>query len=243
MAFEKRHIPWNKGRKEVYSEETLRLMKILKQPYLKTEEIVTLYKQGNSCNDIAKLLNTSFSTVHRRLKPLGILRDKGSSNRGKPKSKEHRLKIKLSNRKTFSKSEWVDNRKGENNSFYGYKHDPETIRVMKEKLSVLLSGSNNPQWLGGLSFESYRLEFNDKLKDEIRERDRFKCQICDISQFDLGYKLIVHHKDYNKGNNLPLNLTSLCRNCHMKTNFNREDWREHFLLKENKIELIHRVAS
>jgi hypothetical protein len=85
---------------------------------------------------------------------------------------------------------------------------------------------NNPNWQGGISFEPYSKDFNDELKNFIREYDGYKCQICGIKQN--GRKLSIHHIDYNKKNNDEENLISLCLTCHMKTNFNREYWIEYF---------------
>ena len=45
-------------------------------------------------------------------------------------------------------------------------------------------------------------------------------------------KLDVHHIDYDKKNNDPKNLISLCRKCHMKTNKNRKYWTKYF---QNKL--------
>lgn len=83
-------------------------------------------------------------------------------------------------------------------------------------------------WRGGLSFEPYGLEFNSKLKEFIRKRDNLTCQECGFTQNQLGYKLPVHHIDFNKKNNNPDNLICLCRQCHPQTNFNREDWTKYF---------------
>jgi hypothetical protein len=41
-------------------------------------------------------------------------------------------------------------------------------------------------------------------------------------------KLDVHHIDYDKKNGDPRNLVSLCKSCHIKTNYNREYWIEYF---------------
>lgn len=43
----------------------------------------------------------------------------------------------------------------------------------------------------------------------------------------------VHHIDYNKLNCNPNNLITLCKSCHMKTNFNREYWLDYFNLNQN----------
>lgn len=107
----------------------------------------------------------------------------------------------------------------------------ETKRKMKLAHIGLLQGKNNPNWKGGLSFEEYSQEFNEKLKEQIRERDGYRCQECGYLQKNLGYKLPIHHIDYNKKNNNPDNLISLCRSCHPQTNFEREDWIEYFTKK------------
>ena len=86
----------------------------------------------------------------------------------------------------------------------------------------------NSSWLGGKSFESYGIEFNDELKVQIKIRDNYTCQECGCKQEDLEYSLNIHHIDYDKHNNDPNNLISLCRSCHMQTNFSREDWTDYF---------------
>ena len=86
----------------------------------------------------------------------------------------------------------------------------------------------NSSWLGGKSFEPYGAEFNDELKAQIKARDNYTCQECGYKQEDLEYPLSIHHIDYDKHNNDPTNLISLCRSCHMQTNFRREDWTNYF---------------
>ena len=84
----------------------------------------------------------------------------------------------------------------------------------------------------GKSFELYSVDWTDDLKDSIRKRDDYICKICGIHQdeLDMGQlkKLDVHHMDYNKDNLNPNNLITLCRSCHVKTNFNREYWIKYF---------------
>ena len=89
----------------------------------------------------------------------------------------------------------------------------------------------NVNWQGGKSFEPYGLEFNEDLKEVIRNRDRRKCQICEKTELEEGRKLCNHHIDYNKKNNNPNNLISLCRKCHTKTNHNRDYWIKYFIKK------------
>ena len=87
-------------------------------------------------------------------------------------------------------------------------------------------------WLGGKSFEPYGLLFNDSLKDKIRQRDDYSCQICNITEEEhittYGRVFSVHHIDYDKVNNGEDNLTSLCLQCHLRTNYNRDYWQSSF---------------
>ena len=89
-------------------------------------------------------------------------------------------------------------------------------------------GELTPNWQGGKSFEPYPHGWKKALKTEIRSRDGFVCQICGKSQDDNGRLLDVHHIDYNKDNLSEENLISLCRNCHSRTNANRDYWQEYF---------------
>lgn len=89
-------------------------------------------------------------------------------------------------------------------------------------------GEETPNWQGGKSLEIYPPEFDKYLKEEIRKRDNYLCQLCDSK--DKKRELSVHHIDYNKNNSSPQNLVSLCVSCHSSTNGNsknREFWKEH----------------
>ncbi len=90
-------------------------------------------------------------------------------------------------------------------------------------------------WQGGLSFEEYPAEFNDQLKQEIRERDEYTCQLCECTEEEhiliYGTILDVHHIDYDKENCKKNNLTTLCRQCNCRVNYNREYWKDYFISK------------
>lgn len=104
--------------------------------------------------------------------------------------------------------------KGKNNINYG---------AYKEK---------NTNWRGGKSFEPYSPNFDKFLKERVRDRDSYRCQICNIEQSELSGKhktLHIHHIDYDKNNNALRNLISLCYKCHLRTNGKREYWIKYFL--------------
>jgi len=134
---------------------------------------------------------------------------------------------------------WRCNRKIYDNVNLGRKHTNETKKkwseLKKGKIpkNILMGygfgkGIKNPNWNNGSSFEPYGLEFNEDLKEVIRNRDRRKCQICGKTELENRKKLPIHHIDYNKKNNDPKNLISVCKSCHGKTNRNRDYWIKYF---------------
>lgn len=101
----------------------------------------------------------------------------------------------------------------------------------KRKISESLKGEKSYLWKGGLTYEEYGINWTDILRESIRDRDEYTCQICGIHQDELtgmNKKLDVHHIDYNKKNLDPDNLITLCRTCHVKTNHNRDYWKKYF---------------
>jgi len=84
------------------------------------------------------------------------------------------------------------------------------------------SRENNPNWAGGVSFERYAPEFNEKTRKRIRERDENRCQFCGTEKN--VEKVQAHHIDYDKQSNGDLNLISLCRSCNNRANHDRPKW-------------------
>ena len=111
---------------------------------------------------------------------------------------------------------------GEKNQMFGKTHSEETKNKTR--------GKNNHAWRGGISFEEYGKEFNNELRVYIRIRDKCQCQICSNIEDNKCHS--VHHIDYDKKNNDPSNLITLCRKCHTKTNFNRESWQKQLTQKQ-----------
>ena len=54
-------------------------------------------------------------------------------------------------------------------------------------------------------------------------RDKRKCILCEKTELENKEKLSVHHIDYDKTNNNPINLISLCRMCHIKEHNKKRD--------------------
>ena len=119
------------------------------------------------------------------------------------------FKYKINRRNTSDK----------NNPMCGKKHVKSTIK----KISLAKGGT-------GIPYENteYGSEFDSSLKEKVRFRDNYKCQLCNKFQTKNSKKLSVHHIDYNKKNNNINNLIILCNKCHGKTNDNRNYWIKYF---------------
>lgn len=148
-------------------------------------------------------------------------------NKGKIPSEETRRKMsawqigkKLSEETKIKISE---NAKTNPNYSMGGKHH---TRETKEKLRLSHLGEKGSNWMGGISFEPYSVDWKKTLKRSIRERDRYSCRVCGKQQGEITFH--VHHIDYNKKNCEPNNLITLCNKCHSITNSNRTYW-EYFL--------------
>jgi len=100
----------------------------------------------------------------------------------------------------------------------------QTAEVAKKRTETIrqngsLKGSNNPSYIDGRSRVLYGADFYSKeFKTSIRKRDRFQCMFCGKNAHE------IHHIDYNKQNNDPHNLITLCHKCHCATNWKRGFW-------------------
>lgn len=103
----------------------------------------------------------------------------------------------------------------------------ECAGILKKRTGSV-AGVNCAHWKGGKSFEPYSPAFRSSLKEAIRKRDGYTCQLCGRTQEKNGSLLAIHHIDYDKRNCSSTNLLSLCRSCHSKTNYNREGWTAFF---------------
>jgi hypothetical protein len=88
-------------------------------------------------------------------------------------------------------------------------------------------GIDNPNWLGGISFEPYCIKFNATYKREVRTLFGNKCFLCGKSAEENGRALDVHHVNYNKNcgcDETKCVCVPLCVRCHSKTNHKRKYW-------------------
>ena len=68
----------------------------------------------------------------------------------------------------------------------------------RRNLSMIKQGVSLDEWNGFVSFEPYCPKFNEKKKEEIRNRYHRTCVISGKSALQLRERLTVHHVDNNK---------------------------------------------
>jgi len=209
----------------VYEKTEEHKKKISKTLRMFSEDVVDIIKQlyveeGLSSYEVAQELGVSSRTILRYLKRFGVLirsRSEALKLKG-PRSEETRRKISeahtgkkfsiesRNNMSRASKKRWQDE---------GYRK------------------KNKAAWIDGRSFIPYCLKFNEKKKEEIRNRDNRVCQLCGKSEIENGRRLSVHHIDGDKmqgcnGNNWYL--TTLCITCNTQADTTEKE----FLIVSNK---------
>jgi hypothetical protein len=147
---------------------------------------------------------------------------------GKPLSETHIKSTSLGGIRRFSD---IGERKKQSERILKYYINHPEAKIYLSKIN---SGKNHPNWIGDRSLLERPDEWDEGLKEQIRERDNHRCQECFRHQDELRFrnvkfkKLAVHHIDYDKKNCNPMNLISLCDSCHMQTNYKRGDWTDYF---------------
>lgn len=204
-------IPWNKGKTNIYTEETKFKMGSSFRGKHHSEE--TKKKMSETQKRIG---NKPKLTPEVRLKMSLAKKGKPSFWKGKKFSEESKKKLSLAH--------------------LGKNHTKETKNKIGNKVRELQNkrvkeGKHN-WWQGGKSFEEYTTSWTKTLKLSIRERDNFTCQVCGKLQQNITFP--VHHIDYDKKNCDPENLITLCASCHSATNSHRRHWKNYFKSLKNK---------
>jgi len=135
-----------------------------------------------------------------------------------------------------TKKKMSESLKGKKNAL-GYKHTKEALDKIRKAgkgrhtSTEFKKRKNHPFYKGDDFDRTYPLDWTDILRESIRQKDNYVCQLCGTHQDELNgrlKKLDIHHIDYDKDNLNPENLISLCRSCHIKTNYNRNYWINYF---------------
>jgi len=132
--------------------------------------------------------------------------------------------------------ETIEKFKGPRPSICGDKNPSKRPEVRK-KISEAISGECNGMWQGGISFEPYCSEFNEKLKRRIRNlynncdfMSGLPDHTCNILN-GKSQSLAVHYVDYDKTqgcNDVKWKLVPLSRSNHAKVHSNRMFWERLF---------------
>lgn len=198
--FKKGQTPWIKGR--THSKKTREILSKLNKGKSLSEETKRRISENN-----AKWLLGKTHTEEARKKIADAGRGRKPWNKNLLMPSETKIKISLTKKGSIP---WNKGKKGIYSKEY------------RQKLSEVNRGNKSNLWQGGKSFEPYTIDWTKTLRESIRERDKYVCQICNIKQSDSIHS--IHHINYDKKNCNPDNLITLCKKCHMKTNFNRDSW-------------------
>lgn len=164
------------------------------------------------------------------------------AHKGRIKTKEHLRKIGLANKGKIitSKAKELTSKtlkkyyKTHKNPFKGHHHTEESLQKISKSKKGKYRGKKASNWQGGITSLPYSKEWTKWLRQEIKQRDKNKCQNpeCTCQSTILG----IHHIDYSKQNNNPRNLITLCKKCHGKTfhHNHKKYWKNYYQSLMNK---------
>lgn len=109
---------------------------------------------------------------------------------------------------------------------YAHGHNPDGLNTRFKKgrktWNKGIRGKASTSYKNGNNALPYGFEFTKNFKRLIRARDGYKCQRCG-TKYNKGRALEIHHIDFNKTNNDPTNLITLCGECNIYYNFHRDE--------------------
>jgi 5-methylcytosine-specific restriction endonuclease McrA len=192
-----------------------------------------MVRKGSTLSDeTKKQISLTLSRVLKGRRPSQKTIDAAKIANSKPKSEEHKQKLREANLGKKQSAETITKRVAK---ITGQRRTEEVKERMRQSNLGKNKGEKSGMWLGGRSFEPYNTDWNDTLKRAIRERDHYTCKICGGE----GYP--VHHIDYDKKNCNPDNLVTLCLSCHPMTNSNRAYWESYLkedMMKRKEVKVV-----
>ena len=199
-------------------------------------------KLGIKC-DLSKRYSGIGNTFYGRHHSITTKEKDRIAHIGKIQSLEHINKKKIIMLMKYADSEYRQKHKKACQSYSGGKHSETTRKKQSDAIKKKWQDQehrnkkikeNHWNWQGGIGSAPYSIDFDELLKESIRIRDNYRCQCCNKHQSELiGFlkKLDIHHIDYDKLNANSENLISICRSCHIKTNYHKEHWKTFFQKK------------
>ena len=223
---------WNKGIKKPRPDK-----KLLEKLYFKDK--LHLYQIAEKLGQTRYLVQVAFKEYGIKSRP------KGGRTFFTADAEERRLKSWRKTRKGKSFIPWnkgltkeTDERmrklaislsinhadfRGKKGTMYGKKQSASARRLM----SLKKGGTGIPY-----EFTEYGSEWTPKLREHIRNRDNYTCQLSGMTEEEHlvihGRRLDVHHINYDKRDCRPENLISLSMESHRRTNCNRKYWKLYF---------------
>ena len=91
-----------------------------------------------------------------------------------------------------------------------------------------------------MKYRGYPKEFDNELRERIRQRDKDTCQLC--GELQTSRNLDVHHINKDKYNNDFSNLITLCSRCHSKVHVKKYYKRKLILKLKKKDKNFYPVA-
>jgi len=226
----------------------------LKDEKLRDIKIQKRYLELGSCRKVSKDLSIKLHIVRRVVKESGIMKQVDSSDKGYLKERGvtfsqlkntylelecfrktaktlnlgiNRTRSILKNLGVLKKSghALMRQKSGENNPFYGKKHNPETRKKLSESAKKR-TGERNPNYKHGKNIRrprDYKVHIMTKLRNYVFNRDGHTCKYCN----EKGGNLHAHHLlpfwVEPKAFEDTANMVTVCTECHF-TKAHKGNW-------------------